>query len=248
MRQRPFILLALAVSLVGSATSARAQDPPATSAAIPDKPQQPSANSPTQAPGPDTNQPQEPAKPAARPHHVITNDDLADLGRNPGSGQSEIDLSGINDCDRTCFDSVHNTGAFLLAQSVDWKRDLLRGIEKVSGDGTWQGALLQLARVKAKFCDLNQEKNDTLAENADPKNVTERELAIDEEYDRKFRGAQQELNAALGDADAAMRNYSGVIVAFMRIQKDRASNRPCVLWRPRASQPYRPAPDDPDDP
>ncbi len=247
MRLRPFVLLATVLCVTGYAVPSHAQEPQPPASSPPKAPQE-TVNKQDASQTPDGKQAEEPPKPPKKLPKVITNDDLAGLGRIPGLGQSEVDMSGINDCDRTCFDSVHNTTGMQVAQSVDWKRDLLRGIEKVSADGTWQAALLQLARVKAKFCDLNQEKNDTLAANADPKNVTERELEIDEEYDRKFKNAQQELNAALGDADAVMRNYSGVIVAFMRIQKDRASNRPCVLWRPRMSQPYRPAPDDPDDP
>src|ERR1700690_1745737 len=135
MRQRPFILLALAVSLVGSATSARAQAPSATPAAIPDKTQQPPANSPAQTPGPDTNQPQKPANPAVKPHHVITNDDLACKGDVFGNASADIDINNINDCDRNCFDRVRTGAPGLVDGAGQWKRDLLRGIDKGTADG-----------------------------------------------------------------------------------------------------------------
>jgi len=237
MRPRPFILLALALGLAGNALSVRAQDQPA----------QPPANSPAPSPSPDAKQNQAPAKTPVKEHKIITNDDLASIGQSPGSGHSDINLNGINNCDRFCFDQVHNTAGFLLGPDVQWKRDLLHGIEKVSEDDKWQTALAQLARAKAKFCDLNGAKNDALADIADPRKVTEAEIAIDEEYDRKFKAAQQELNAAYADVDAAMRGYGGIIVAFMNIQKQRAVSAPCVLQMLRY-QPYRPEPDYPNDP
>ena len=83
--------------------------------------------------------------------------------------------------------------------------------------------------------------------------MTEQELSIDEEFDRKFKVAQQELNAAFADADAVMRGYSGIVVPFMNLQKARVSSAPCVQPQPpryRPYQPYQPyqPPDDPNDP
>jgi hypothetical protein len=250
MRQRPFILLAIAVSLVGSATSMRAQGAPETPPAVPEKPQQPAANSPTQAPAADANQPQEPAKPAPnRTHHVITNDELAGKGDVFGVAGAEIDISNINDCDRNCFDRVR-TGAPGLADAAgQWKRDLLRGIDKVTADAKWQAALYEIARAKGRFCQLGREKNEALANNANPRNVTEQELSIDEEFDRKFKAAQQDLNAAYADADAVIRGYSGIVIPFMNLQKSRVASAPCVQPQPPRYRPYQPPqPDDPDDP
>jgi hypothetical protein len=247
MRQRPFILLALAVSLVGSATSTRAQDQPTTPAAVPDKPQQPATNSPTQTPAPEANQPQEPVKPGRRPHHVITNDDLTGKGDVFGAASADIDISNINDCDRGCFERVR-TGAPGLADAAgQWKRDLLRGIEKVAADAKWQAALGEMARTKGRFCVLGREKNEALANNADPKNVTEQELSIDEEFDRKFKAAQEDLNAAYADADAVIRNYSGIIIPFMNIQKGRVASAPCIQPQPARYRPYQPPQNDPED-
>jgi hypothetical protein len=252
MRQRLFILLALALSLAGSAISARAQNQPAP-VSTPDKPKQPAVSSPSQSPEPDTNQPQDPAKPAPRPHHVITNDDLAGKGNLFGSASDDIDISNINDCDRNCFDHVRMGAPSLADAGGQWKRDLLRAIDKVTADAKWQGALAGLARAKGRFCQLAREKNEALANNANPRNVTEQELSIDEEYDRKFKAAQQELNAAFADADAVMRAYSGIVVPFMSLQKARVSSAPCVQPQPpryRPYQPYQPyqPPDDPNDP
>jgi hypothetical protein len=255
MPQRPFILLVLAASLASSAVSARAQDQPATPAANPDKPPQPAATSDPQNPpppdsAPDASPQQSPVKDAVKNHHVITNDDL-DKGDTFGSPGSEIDISGINDCDRNCFENVRRAAPSLADPGGQWKRELLHAIDKVTADAKWQGALAGLARAKGRFCQLSREKNEALANDADPKNVTERELSIDDEYDRKFKAAQAELNAAFADADAVMRGYSGIAVPFMNLQKGRVSSAPCIQPQPPQYRPYQPPydpPDDPDDP
>lgn len=255
MRQRHFILFALALSLAGSVISARAQDQPAKPAAAPDKPEAPATKSP--APGaaldaPSVGAQDQPKLAAKPPRHVITNDDLAGKGDIFGAASSEIDISNINDCDRNCFDRVRMGAPGLADAAGQWKRDLLHGIDKVTADAKWQAALAGLARAKGRFCELSREKNEAIANNADPRNVTERELSIEDEYDRKFKAAHAEFNAASADADAAMRGYGGIIVPFMNLQKGRVASAQCVQPQPTRYRPYQPPrddpPDDPDDP
>lgn len=241
MRQRPFILLALALSLISGRVSARAQQ-----GAAADKPQQPAA--PAATPAQDPTQPQEPAKPALKPHHVITNDDLAGKGDIFGSASADIDISNINDCDRSCFERVRASAPGLADPAGQWKRDLLHGIDKVTADAKWQGALAELARAKGRFCQIDREKSEALANNANPRNVTEQELSIDEEFDRKYKAAQAGLNAAFADADAQTRGYSGIVVAFLSMQKARVSTAPCIQPQPPRYRPYQPPPSDPGDP
>lgn len=165
-----------------------------------------------------------------------------------GSGSSDIDLSNINDCDAACFIWVRNAANYYVVRNTDWKRDLLHGVEQVTDDAKWQAALYQIARLKAKFCELNQDKNDELTDGANSKNVTEEELAIDEAYDRKFEAAQSALNSAYASADAVMRTYSGITVVFMNMQKQRAGYRVCLIRYPVLYRGYRMPLDDPDHP
>ena len=104
-----------------------------------------------------------------------------------------------------------------------------------------------LARAKGRFCQLDREKAEALANNANPRNVTEQELSIEEQYDRKYKAAQSELNAAFADADLVIRGYSGIVVSFMNLQKARISSAPCIQPRPSRYRPYQPPPDDPPD-
>ena len=185
------------------------------------------------------------AKPAVKAHHVITNEDIEAQHEQMASANSDIDIGNINDCDSACFDWVRNSTNYYVVRNTDWKRDLLHGIEEVTEDTKWQAALYQIARLKSKFCDLNQDKNDALADLADPRKMTEDEISIDEAYDRKFQAAQSDLNSAYANADSILRGYSGVVMAFMTMQKQRAGNRICVIRYPVLNRGYRAPVDDP---
>jgi hypothetical protein len=249
VRQRPLILLGFALCLAGGAIPARAQDKPAPPASSPDKPSQTAANAAETNPAHEAKQAPETTKSALKAHKVITNDDLKGIGQAPGYGSSEIDLSAINDCDRNCFERIRMSRGAVIDANGEWKHDLLQGIEKLSSDAKWQGDLLQIARIKGKFCDLGMEKNDALANTANPRNVTAEELRIDEEFDRKFKAAQQDFNAAVADADALKRTYSGIVVPFMTMQEERVFAAQCPPPpQPKYRRYQRPEPDDPDDP
>jgi hypothetical protein len=274
MHRRLFIMVVLALSPAVALTSARAQDQPSANSGKPEPAA--GANPAEQNPGPQAGKPAEPAakpaeesaaaqgtapyasarpataqdgsRPAAKEHHVITNEDIEAERERLASANSDIDIGNINDCDRTCFDMVRGSSSYWLVQNTDWKRDLLHGIDQVSADTKWQAALFHIARMKARFCDLSQDKNDALANIADPRRMTEEEISVDEEYDRKFKAQQAELNSAFAEADAVMRSYGGIVVAFMNLQKQRASNRICVIRSPVMYRPYNSPRDDPDNP
>jgi hypothetical protein len=277
MHRHPFLMLVLALSSAMSTISTPAQEQPAAAPANSDRPQPAASASPAaQNPAPDTGKPKlaaakpaadnsaaqgttpdtsarpatapDASKPTAKAHHVITNEDFEAEHEPLASANSDVDIGNINDCDRTCFDMVRGNSNNWLVENADWKRDLLHGIDQVSADTKWQAALLHIARMKARFCDLSQEKNDALANIADPRKMTEEEISVDEEYDRKFKAQQAELNSAFAEADAVMRTYGGIVVAFMNLQKLRASNRVCVIRSPVMNRPYNSPRDDPDDP
>jgi hypothetical protein len=235
MRLRLSILLATALSLAGSVIPARAQN------------QQP-ANPPATNSAPDGKPADKPATPPKKSPKVIDNDDIAGKGKLlfPHASHSGIDLSGINDCDRNCFERVRTAAGILAGADVQWKRDLLDGIDKIREDEKWQTALLELANVKGNFCDLQEEKNEDLARHSDPKNVTPEEIAIDEEYQRKFQAAQQDLMDAMASTDTLIRAYRGIGVRFMAMQKDRIVTAYCQQQPQRPM--YRPHTDNSDDP
>ena len=197
--------------------------------------QDPKQSSPETQPSGSTQQPPispaAPAKPADKPKKVITNDDL----KHPsgGFGFSPTDFNQINNCDRSCFEQVRQLAHVFPAANPNWKRDLLQAIDEVRKDGEWQKYLRDLYDMHLKFCQLGDEKRDELARDADPNNVTTREIAIDDKYDAKFKEAQSALQALTSRQTILQRKFADSPFAyqFANMQASRIQNANCAPQR-----------------
>src|ERR1700690_730122 len=223
MRRR--LGLAILAFLLSAATAgARAQDQPLS----PPAQQQPGfapAPSPSNIPVP------KPQAPRRRAHRVITNDDIEGIGSIYRSAFGP-DLTYINDCDRSCFEAVR-VAARIYPSGVQWKKDLLDAIERVKDDGPWQGLLSDFGAVRGKFCLLEQERNEELARESDPRNVTPVEISIEEKYDRLFKGAQADLLSLYDRAQVLRQSHasSGLEIGFMNYQTNRIVTANCYFLR-----------------
>jgi hypothetical protein len=244
------LIFAALLSLFSAASSqsgtapAKQPAPPQNSApsqAAP-PPQQPAqAEKPA---GPPASAEKPPEKPPKKPTKVYTNDDFKSGGV-LFIGGDELDFSLINDCDRNCFDRVVQSGHVYVAGDPYWRRGVLAAIDQARKDTKWQTLLADLYSAHMKFCNLASEKRAELAKVADPENVTEREIALDEKYDAKFAALQNSVQALYQQESIIQRNYSGnsYALAFMNIQLSRIQNAGCP-----ADEPRQPAPVDSDDP
>lgn len=224
--------LALAFLLLAGATTARAQsDPPR---------QNSTSSAPQQAAAPAAAQ----TKPGSKPKRVFTNDDLEGKGSIlfPVQGDVGIDIDQLNYCDRACFEQVRQAARIPAGASSQWKHDLLDGIEKIKADGQWQAMLVDLARMKSKYCQLGRDKNADLARHSDPRTVTRPELSIDDEYQRKFDALRDETAAVYGRSYVVAQKFSGITQQFANLQQQRVMNTSC-MQQPRY-QPYDRSADD----
>ena len=170
--------------------------PSPTEQKLPDTlPQQPTAAPATPAVPVTPPLPQPPEK----PRRVITNDDLKGGG---GSGFSPMEFSEINDCDRYCFENVRQLARASTSSNPNWKRDLLQAIDRIRSDAEWQTYLRELYDVHLKFCQLGDEKREEPSRDADPHNVTRREIAIHDKYDAKFKEDREAQEIGVGAAVA----------------------------------------------
>ncbi len=231
----------LVLLLSAAAPSARSQNqPPAPSPqqAAPAAPAIPPAAAPAKK-----DQPLAP-KPPRRARKVITDDDIQGIG-SIYKGGGGPDLSGINDCDRNCFESVRSA-ARIYPGGTEWKRDLLDAIDKVRSDAPWQGLLGEFGTVRGKFCSLEQERNEELARVSDPHNVTAGEISVEEKYNRLFKSAQADLLTLYDRAHFLKQAHasSALEMAFMDLQTNRIITASCYSIQ----QPYRPNWESSDDP
>lgn len=247
----------LALMVCAAALGARAQSSPPPAPPQSPKPSAAPASpggAPSTSPGgaPPTSpaaapaaQDQAPApKPVRHARKVITDDDIQGIG-SIYKGGAGLDLSGINDCDRNCFEAVR-VAARIYPGGTQWKRDLLDAIENVRGDGPWQGLLGDFGQIRGKFCSLEQERNEELARVSDPRNVTAGEISVEEKYNRLFKAAQADLLTLYDRAHFLKQAHasSGLEMAFMDVQTNRIVTASCN----RVQERYRPSWESADDP
>jgi hypothetical protein len=187
--------------------------------------------------------PDPPAKPAAKPHKVYTNEDMDSRPHDiTVSGMREV-LQQLNTCDRTCFDQVAQRAGINPGSNVRWKMGLLNSIETVKGDVAWQEILGEFVGIQGQACETQVQKTQDLQRFADPRSVTPNELAVERQYAPKFREIRTRLNAALDRANAhiAKNSPDNLQSQYMHMQADKLIHATCTINVPAP-------PDDTDDP
>ena len=183
------------------------------------------------------------AKPPANPHKVITNDDMDARPHDITIEGTRDILQQLNACDRTCFDQVAQRAGANGAYSARWKLALLDAIEAVKADTAWQGTLGEIIGVQGLACETQTRKAQDIQKYADPRNITPGELAVERQYEAKFREIRNRLNAALDRANAHIAKSSpGILQSqFMHMQVDKIVHATCTINMPAP-------PEDTDDP
>jgi hypothetical protein len=190
------------------------------------------------------NCPQTPAKPAAKPHKVITNEDFdARPHEFEVNGAREL-LDQINTCNRDCFDEVYRRAGITANSNVHWKQSLLNAIDKVKEDLPWQSLLREGISIQVQSCELQLQKKQDLLRFSDPRTVTHSELMVERQYEPKFR----EMTRRLADMEKRGNDHIAKNVAepyqaqFMQMQLDRIAHANCQIT---VSQPQDNNEDDP---
>jgi hypothetical protein len=183
-----------------------------------------------------------------KPNTVLTNDNMQDFigkkGVNNVVGTS-VDLSTIFDCDMNCYNQARSYAKVYSGNDLEWMRDLHSGIEQLKNDSKWRAFLVQLTNIRADYCKLAAEENGELARVDNFNNVTNEQINIREEYNRKLAELGNRTTAAYQRMDSLQAGYSVLTKSFMSMQELRVMQSSCM--NPEAN-PYRPNPDyDPDE-
>lgn len=182
-------------------------------------------------------------KPPAKPHRVITNEDIDARPRDYSIEGSREIIQQLSECDRACFDQVAQRAGVNGYSSPRWKLALLEAIDAVKADSAWRGYLGEILGVQDQTCELQARKTADLQRFSDPRTVTPNELAIDREYEPKFREIRGRLNTALDRANAYINKNapSPFQAQFMHLQVEKLVNANCTITVPAL-------PEDTDDP
>lgn len=235
--------LTLLMGLTGPASFAQSPDPAASGQQPSPAPATCTANCPQTAAKPTAAPPDASAKPQAKPHKVITNEDFDARPHDITIAGGRELLERLNTCDRTCFDEVFQRARVAGNYSARSKLALLDAVDAVKADSAWQGILGQILGVQSSACELEVKKTQDLQRFSDPRTVTPSELAIEREYEPKFREIKARLNAALDRANAHIaKTAEGVLQSsYMHRQVDKVVHATCTITVPEP-------PEDTDDP
>ena len=240
--RRHILAFVLIYSTATLSASAQSTDPASATQTSP-TPAPCTANCPQTPAKPATAIPDSPAKPPAKPHRVITNDDMDARPHDITIEGTRDILQQLNTCDRTCFDQVAQRAGANGAYSAKWKLGLLDAIEAAKADAAWQGTLGEIIGVQGLACETQTRKAQDIQKYADSRNVTPSELAVERQYEPKFREIRNRLNAALDRANAHIAKSSpgNLQSQYMHMQVDKIVHATCTINVPAP-------PDDTDDP
>ncbi len=229
--------------MAGLSTSAQPPDLGSASPQSSSTPAPCTANCPQALAKPATANPDSPAKPPAKPHKVYTNEDIDARPHDITIEGTRDILQQLNACDRTCFDQVAQRAGLNGGSGPRWKLALLDAIEAVRVDAAWQGILGEIIGVQGLACETQAKKTQDIQRFADARNITPSELAVEREYEPKFRDIQNRLKAALDRANAHITKSSpgNLQSQYMHMQADKIVHATCTINVPRP-------PDDTDDP
>lgn len=251
MTCKPILVMALAGSVICGAAfgqalphSATAVDQSSASAAVTRgsqagvAPAQPAATNPVPRPTSDpATAPQAGTGPAAPkpsltvdPQKVLTNDDLQKLAQQDEAADvagGPVDLSEIYNCDIHCYNRVREMAQVYPASNLDWMRQLHAGIEKLKDDADWRAVLVRLGGIRSDYCSVAEEEHDALQAADNFENVTNEQINIREQYNRKLQALNQDTTETYSRMTPLQAKYSRMVAAFMSIQVSRVMGSRC---------------------
>jgi hypothetical protein len=241
--RRAILAFVLIYSTAGLSASAQSTDSASTAPQTSPAPAPCTANCPQTPAKPATATLDSPAKPPAKPHKVVTNDDIDAQPHDISIAGGRDILQQLNTCDRTCFDEVAQRAGTNVAYSAKGKLALLDAVETVKRDMAWQGALGEILGIQGQACETQVRKTEDLRKYADSRNITPSELAVERQYEPKFRDIRARLNAALDRANVHIAKVAAnsLQAQFMHMQVDKLVHASCTINVPAP-------PEDTDDP
>jgi hypothetical protein len=230
---RQVLIFFLVFATAGLSASAQSTDPASAAAASQSGPAPApcTANCPQTPGNPPAAAPDSQPKPPAKQHRVFTNDDIDAQPHDIIIAGTHDLLQQLNTCDRTCFDQVAQRAGLNAGSSLHWKLGLFNAVETVKRDSAWQEILGGIVGIQAKACETQVQKTEDLHKYADSRNITPSELAVERQYEPKFREIRARLNAALDRANAHIATASPDIVQaqYMHMQVDKLVHATCTI-------------------
>lgn len=137
-------------------------------------------------------------------------------------------LEGIYDCDVNCYNQARQSANVYPSNDLSWMRDLHAGIDKLQDDDAWRAHLVKLVDLRSQYCKLAVEEARALERVDNEQNVTDEQISIREDYNRKVAELGQEFQAEYGRASMLEAKWTPLVRGFMQLQERRITSTGCV--------------------
>jgi len=178
-----------------------------------------------QAPAPDPA-----AKPAAKPKHVITNDDLephASVGKDDKLIPS---FSPLLDCDASCEQEARNYLGFDSDNEAEWRVQIADARRDLAADSGWRDLLSQGIQQSTYYCNfLLQQSQKTAPSGNDYRSRVQRaqNQKYFEDMDKTLRSSMEATANRMQERIKEVAVLSPVRAGLMYVQANRIFDRTC---------------------
>lgn len=194
--------------------------------------EQTATRSASAAPTAQNQQPAVSAKPAAKPKHVITNDDLEphSSATNPGDEKFMPGSGSFLICGAPCEQEARNTLGVDADDEAEWRAQIVEARRDLAADTAWRGLLSQGFQQSNSYCIfLQQQSQQTAASGNDYRSRVQRaqNQTYFENMDKSLRSAMQTTVNRMQDRIKEVQVLSPVRAALMYVQANHIFDRTC---------------------
>ena len=219
-----YVLAGLAICVFLGVPRSLAQSP--SDPAVPSTPA-------TTTPAPQTPDSETPAKPPAKPKHVITNDDLpsnSPSGATAKDGKIMPGPSRLVDCDASCEHAARNYLGYDSDNEGLWRSQIDKARADLLADNEWRGLLNQAIAQTNYYCNFLAQQSQKTAPSSNDYRAQVQRSRNSEYFEYTQRNLQASIEGTMNRMQQRIQEVqvlSPVRAAMMYVQADRIFERDC---------------------
>jgi hypothetical protein len=173
------------------------------------------------------------AKPAAKPKHVFTNDDMPSSSSGSTVGKDGEIMPGpsrLLDCDASCEHAARNYLGYDSENEGEWREQIVKARNDLASDNPWRGLLHQgIAQVKY-YCNFLAQQSQKTAPSNKSYNAQVQRSQNSEYFEYTERNLRNTMEGTRNQMEQRIQEVAvlwQVRAALMYVQADRIWNQGC---------------------
>jgi hypothetical protein len=183
---------------------------------------------PAQAPASDAS-----AKPAVKPKHIYTNDDMPSGSSGGTRGKDGLIMPGpsrLMDCDASCEHAARHYLGYDSSNDGEWREQIVKARSDLASDNQWRGLLNQAIQQTHYYCNFLAQQSQKTAPSSKDYNAQVQRSQNSEYFEYTERNLRASMEGTMNQMEQRIQevtNLSRVRAALMYVQADRIWNQDC---------------------